>query len=299
MTGILLQHKETIMRPEFLNFVDMAYVDQLQTDIIYSLDILDKVGPYGFDDELLNLILGNSDASLQDLADRFRLELMKIQRELLAVQNLIITEDCEFHKATLLLEAFWVLQNLNDFTDIDRILESELQKDEMLYEVFKTLVPITIDELFESVSEFKPELKSVLKDYIKEKIRSSPEFTPYTEEEQNILNNYKLFMEYVQGRYCLGNDLLEQGWRPGFTYSQILPFINNSEINSDNKKAALDVMSALLLCSDGYKDVRGVFLANSDDILDGFNDFNAISNILLKAVLEFDSFKKVKANEKK
>ena len=56
MTGILLQHKETIMRPEFLNFVDMAYVDQLQTDLIYSLDILDKVGPYGFDDELLSRI---------------------------------------------------------------------------------------------------------------------------------------------------------------------------------------------------------------------------------------------------
>lgn len=273
-------------------FVEMAYVGQKQTEVVYALDIVDKVAQYGYLDRFTQILLGNPDATLQDLADTFILTLDDLQRELLNKQNIVVTKEAEFHNVTLLLEGFVNFQNLDDYTYITRFLETDMNYFDMMIEIFSQLCNLSQETLFSICSEFKPDLKIALEEYINDKIKSDYKFTPLTEEQVEIIENFKLFKQYLNGRYCLGIQLLESGYRPGFTCSDILNTLHGGLVNLDPKKTALDIMSVLYLTSDGYKNVLNVYRKLSGDIMDGLGNKAAIDTIITTAILEFDQFKK-------
>lgn len=280
------------MTDEISVFVEFAYVGQKQTDVVYSLDILDKVSQYGYLDNFTQILLGSPDATMTDLADRFFLELDNVQRDLLYKQNIVLTREAEFHNATLMLEGFVNFQNLADYTDISRFLETDLNYTEMMLEIFSNLTTLSKDVIFSICSEFKPDLKKALADYIRDKTKSSSDITPMTVEQREIIENFKLFRRYLNGKYCLGMQLVDSGYIPGFTIKDIMGLLYGGITNTDPKKTALDIMSVLYLCIDGYKDVSRVYKRLATDIMDGIGNRVAIDTIVTTAILEFDQFKK-------
>lgn len=272
-------------------FIDDFYSVDLADTIRASFDIMDKFNYDYNEQDFIRLLMEVENQATEYMHDMF-LSILNHKLDLVLKEHTIILNNAKLYQKNEFLEALFVVQQLNDYSPILYLLESDLESDEKLAEIIAQLSTLTPSEVISLVDEYDEQILEVLKNYIYQ--QQPDETNELDSTTKQIIAKYKEFYYYLDSSNIdtpIGVEYFEAGILPGLEFKSYLNYFNELTDNNDLAKMSLDILSILLLAIDGYLTPIECYRANSHLL---FNELDMIAKVdanLLNQINKFETFK--------
>lgn len=269
-------------------FIDNFYSDELKQEILRSLDLIEKFESDNIYDTLINLINQSETLSTEDICDYFVTELVNKLNFILREHKIITNPDTPIQKLNEILNALYLIQNLEDYTGIIRLLESFESDTEILVQILSELCVLSESEILECIYDFDAIILKNLKQFI-----YSKEKEPIEINDQNFINNIKTFFELFKIN-TVGQVLIKSGIKLNFSIKFYLQYLSKDILIGDNENIALNILSVLMITSEGQKDPVNVYRKISFHLFQNLNTTSIIEVELIKLLNKYNEYKNAK-----
>ena len=252
-----------------------------------------------------NIILNDDNITEEGLQDVFIYTLNNILTNLLSIHLIEINEhEITLNEKVQLLKALIDVQNLDDYSNITAVVETDLDTIKKFSEIVSQLTLLRSTDVYRIVQCIDPIMLDLLRGYIYNKDaeaeRKSKQFSSL---QINIINNLKLFKQWLKinqntkdiipyGLHMVNSFVLVG--QPFFSY---IPYINKDlENESPNPNLiGLNILSVIYM-SDEYCNPIECYRNNSEKLLDNLDLIKKVEASLVIILQSFDNFKKSDSN---
>jgi len=232
--------------------------------------------------------------SNEDLYDTFIIEVNKILDFILKEHEIIVTKETTLYEKNELLSSLLLIQDLEDYTPIARVLESLEPDADQLSSILGDLCMLDQTKLLEIIEWFNPNILFKLKEFvaIKEELRE----TSNDNNNLDLISGLRLFFKCFEG-FSLGKILLENNCIIGAKFADYLKFVESDIIMDSNEVTALNIYSVLIISSDGYNTPLLTYRKHSYELLQDLNKVSKIEVILLQLISKFEEYRKAQSEQ--
>lgn len=227
------------------------YTPQLSDELFRSFELL-FVFDKGFNDsEFVELVMDKDNQDNENLKDIILAKLKAKINYVLAEHTIKLQPETDFFICNEILSSLLLLQSLDDYTDVATILESQLDKEEKLATVIAYTSTLRESDVYPVLDSFSEDLITSILSYIYEQEKTNGEKS--NDLVNKILKKLQLLKSFIAENTALGITLVKHNIRIGEPFNMYLSHIVDhlASVKSIPQKA-LDVLSVLMISSDGY-----------------------------------------------
>ena len=274
-------------------FIDSYLNDDLADDVYSCFSLFEYFEYHNWDTEFIDLL------SAADYTDAGALPLLFIgllHKKLdfvLKEHTVKLVEDASITDKMEVLTALARLQTLEDYTGVIALLES-LEDDVTKFSlIISDFCNLESSQVASHTEHFSPLLLERLKLFIYAKEQTTDAATPLPPE---VLENASLFFKFNEeasiGLMLIKNDVLV-----GCSFKSYIPFIEEGMLVGDPKAVALNMLSLLVLSSDGFTSPLDTYRTYSMQLLHDLNTVSAVEVALIALIASFDEYKKAQSEK--
>lgn len=273
-------------------YVQDTFVPDMAAEIQRTTELLEHYQMEGFEDELKDIVYRSEDRTKDDTQDAFLSKLQDQVRFVLKSQMFTVSDEAKLFECNEILEALALFQDLEDYTLDINLLESDLEDSEKVYAILSKYCTLTDSKLFELIEEMDDDIIDAMKNLAYQKADDGKEDVGYSENELQIIHNFRRFMQFVKDRPTCGSNLLSCGAMVGLPLEH---YINNLGEDLETREVgdiALNVLSIIMLSEDALKEPLLALRRVSTGIFHDPSVAYKVDSIVTQALNEFNTFSK-------
>lgn len=268
-------------------FIETYYTEEIKRELYKSLSLFSLYEHNEARSGLEAIVTQHGLISNEDLVDTFRMEIITQLDYVLKEHTIVVTEEATISHRNEILSGLFLLQDMEDYTGVIRMLESMETDETMLVTILSDVCAIDETELMTIIGDFSPRMLLILKEYIYEKEESKAQPNP---ERSDILENYKSFL-HVCGKGTPGEALLKGNMLLGSNFAAYHSFVSEDLIVDSDDLTAANILSIIYLTENGWKNPLVHYRFYSEQLIKDLPRISRIDGIIMKlthAVSEYN-----------
>lgn len=282
------------MDPVIEAYIEQTFHPEKCQIIIQIFDVLEAFAYPDYQSPYVNLIMTMDNYNQQDVQDHFT-TLLHEQLDYVVHAHLIrLNEATPLWEKVNICEALAKIQNLDDYSNIAVVLESELDPEEKMADVLSQCCALTVHGLLPYIFNVEDSVLKQLKKYIQEKEETEGvTLTSFTELQKKIIKNLRSFKAFLEEekRHAVGIFLLENNVLIGQPLERYVPFVDECLRASDYEQVALDIYSLILLTDEGFNNPIHHFKKHTGLLLDDLHSISKVDILVNQIAGRFEMFK--------
>lgn len=276
-------------------FIDSYLNDDTADDVYSCFSLFDYFEYKNWDTDLIDLIAAADYTDTGALPTLFLGVLHKKLDYVLNEHTVRMTSDATIGNKKEVLTALARLQSLEDYTGVIALLESledDITKFSLIISDFCSLESTEVAILTE---HFSPLLLERLKLFIYAKEQNEHTELAFPPE---VLANATAFFKFKQDS-TIGLNLIQNDVLVGCSFQSYIPYIEEGMLTGDTATIALNMLSLLVLSSDGYSSPVDTYRTYSMQLLHDLNTVSAVEVALISLIASFDEYKKAQSEKER
>lgn len=286
------------MNDAILLYVASTYHDDLGRIVVEAIHLLHAYNDQTLEARLLDILMSDEETTSEAVQDGF-LEVLHqhLDRVLEAHSLRLNPEEATLNDKVATLDVFYRIQDLDDYSNILPILESTLDPYEKLAEIMMQMTQhIRQTDVYRLMLDFRPEVLDCVRTMIYAKKQYTMEDLPaYTAEQKTIIENIRLFKRFCETKALpkipIGIQMVESFVIVGQPFKAYLPYLTNAFTEQQLEFTALNILSVLLISSDGGYQPLMTYRDYSHQLLDTVNFITRVDVYISQFTGLFDRFK--------
>ena len=272
-------------------YVISRFTPELADEILRGFENMVAMGYNNPDSPFINLLMGYEYAA-EDMQDKFRQLHTQQLSDILKEHSLYILPTAKLTHINDVMSGVYLLQQLDDYSAIDSLLNSDMSDEDKLIEVLK--YPTTLNEfdILNTLDIRDSLFIKALQYYTNEKMLSAIDVPM---DNKDLIVNYKHFASFIGEQQATGVEMLRNGLKIGLPFENYIDYIDPI---SNTPQDALNLLSFLLMAENSYKFPLVTFRKYSSRFSDDLNTVSRIDAILTRMIGEFERYKLEQNNEK-
>lgn len=276
-------------------FLDAYASAELKEEIARSFSLFDFFEYKQANSLLLDVVI-NGDQRSDSKFDLFIKQLNNCLNFVLQVHTLTLIEEATLYQKNEILTALASLQKLEDYTGIIRTLESLEPNDHQLSLILSEQCQLDQGQILTLIESYNPSVLSKLKNYIyafeSEMLTHVPEgfdkmikaFIQVFEKPEAIANDS---FNYLGSFFYTNNIVLNM------EFNSYLPFVEDNFNSTQEEETSLQLLSVILLSSDGQASPLDTYRKYSFQLLQDLNKTSSIETYFVKNLAHLNEYLKV------
>lgn len=234
-----------------VSYIMDSYTPQLADELLRSFELLFAFDKSFSESEFVELILDKGNQDNDNLMDVIIAKLKGKLNYILNEHTIKLQPETDFFIYNEILSALMLIQSLDDYTDIAVILESQLDKEEKLATVIANVSTLRETDIYPVIESFSEDLLTSILTlaYEREKTSSNKERDLI----DKIMDRVHLLQKFIGDNTALGITFIKHNIRVAEPFHMYLSHITDYLPNVKNiPQKALDILSVLMISSDGY-----------------------------------------------
>jgi len=273
------------------SFIEDNYTEGLQEEILRSFSLFDFFEYNDIYGNFIDLLTDLSNRDIGTVQLNFTVELNKHLDYVLKQHTIEVTDETTIYEKNEIITALARLLKLDDYTSTISLLESFETDEEILSLILSDNCLLPDTKIMTLIDRFDPSMLKTLKEYI---------YSKEKDEDNNInidiLTNVKLFFKLFTNN-SIGLNLVRSNILIGEPFETYLQYVEGDLITPDNNTTALNILSVIILSSDGYESSLVTYSNYALRLLQDLNKVGTIEAIVINLISKFEEFKK--ANHEK
>lgn len=280
---------------ELIDTFIKKYLTQELADLIYeSYDLFEK---YDYDDvdySLIHILSREDFVTVDDLQDNFIQEFNKKLDFVINENGVTLTKETSIHDKNEILKSLYLLQHLEDYNNLFSIMNTNEDDEFIIASVIAENCSLDVSHLMSLIVCLEYSLLDRLKQYINSKInRGEVEHC-----EHDVIQTIKLFFSYLSSKNqsCLGTTLIQSRAQLGVEFKYYFPLIKDDVISLNDEQTALNLLSVIMLSSDGQIHVLETFRTYIGQLLDSVTLMQKVESLFTNHYNSFLEYKQRHGN---
>lgn len=276
------------MDNDILNFIDDYFHFELKQEILRSFNLLESFKVNIIYEDFVDILSQHGFKSNDYLRDAF---VRKLTDKLIFILNehtIKVNDDLDVFQLNELVSSLLLIQDLEDYTGIIRVLESFEQDEEKLSLILSDLCALDQTDILLSLESFNPVILTKLKEFIYSKEKEEEKEIQPEDFTNNLKHFFILYSDETLGR------ILSRDIYLGLSFENYINYIDPFILKLDDASLALNLLSVLMLSTDGQIDPINIYRKYSLAIV---QDMNRVANVevhLMKFLSQYLEYKKAK-----
>ena len=273
------------------NFIDMKYTLELGYELQRSLQIFDYFeyrDPYP---NIENLIMTCDDKDTAEVADQVAKVIKDGIDYLYKAHSITLADDVPLDKRNELLLAICIYMKLDDYTVPLTILYSDREDMEKFSDIFTDICTLSEIDIYDMIEDIDPSFFSIMKEYAEGKSEDE-QYNLTGRHSTDCVESIRLFKE-LYGDAAIGVQMATAGTLLGSAFTTYLGYVRNELIDpNDIKKTGLNILSVLLLSSNGNNAPLVTYKKYIDSITDNMDLVQKLEATIIGLYSEFENYKR-------
>lgn len=272
---------------DVVEYIASNYTHELGDELLRGLELLHMFGINEITEGSIVSIIASTQIEESDVVrDSVVHQVIAAIRQIATEHGLELQPNAGLYFLNEVVSAIYLLQQLNDYTTISTILESSDDDDDKIAQVVSSLSTLTAVEVRSEIVAVDQRLIAAIQAYIDQK-------TPSVVNEPNhlLIQKYRDFRKWIGETGCLGVRLLANDVAIGLPLESYIHYIKLPEKDTSGQ-LALDVLSVLLLASDGYELPMIAYRKISGHLATDLDQLSRLETTMLRINLDFEEYRK-------
>lgn len=242
---------DMILDEVVMTYILDSYTPQLADELLRSFELLFAFDKSFSDSEFVEFILDQGNQDNENLRDIILAKLKGKLNYVLAEHTIKLQPETDFYVCNEILSALMLIQTLDDYSDIGAILESQLDKEEKFATVIANVSTLRESDIYPVIESFSEDLLTNILTlvYEQEKTKGNKERDLINK----IMDKMQLLQKFIGSNNALGVTLIKHNIRVAEPFHMYISHITDYLANvSSIPQKALDILSVLMISSDGY-----------------------------------------------
>lgn len=275
---------------ELIDVFIKTYLTQELADLIYeSYDLFEKYGYEDVDHDLVSILSREDFISSDEMQDIFIIEFNR-KLDFVINQNgvTLINETCIADKNEI-LKSLYTLQHLEDYSSLYNIVNTNEDDEFKIASVIAENCSLDSSHVMSLISVIEHSLVDRLKEYIISKLNKDQKENC----DNDVINTIKTFFLYLSSKNqtCLGTALVQSRAQLGVEFKFYFPLVSEDIIALDDDQTALNMLSIIMLSSDGQTLVLQTFRSYIGQLLDSITHIQKVESLFTKHYNSFLEYK--------
>lgn len=285
------------MDPLIDAYITDTYPSELASDIYRAFALFDNFDMQDYISDFVDIVVMMSYDSAEGLQDTFIAKLNE-KVDFIFTNHLVrVNAETTLHDRVELMGALYDVQTLEDYGAIAITMESDDPCIEKFASVFSDLCALEETDIIAMMEHVDP----IMMDRLKVFVMAQPtavEQLPNVEGNAKLLAGLKSFKAFLNGKECLGLQLVDNGALINQPFKNYLPYIEGLLENKASKQLAIDVLSLLYISCDGHQAPFKVFHEWSHQLFDNNDTITGVDIELVNLVGNYAGYLGAIKNEK-
>ena len=266
------------------NYTELAFHEDLAALIFKAFHLFNLYNYLDYETDYINLLMSEDTMTPEDLSDKF-IETVKSQTTYIIESHLVKIVDYDtLEEAISIMEFFYNLQDLHDYTQLSVTLHSSNDIHECLSLAIHDHSSMSPHRAMEVISHIDPIMYKNLIDYVEKKVaNTSSNLMRYSDIGKEIVENMRMYISFTKKTDLIGASLMDASVILNQSIKNYSVFIGTAFNSMSIEDTAYNYLSVLYLTKDGidkpletYRDTIGIFLENIDLIANVETKLNTI-----------------------
>ena len=273
------------------NYVELAYHEDLGKLIFKAFHLFNLYNYLDYETDYINLLMVEDQYTPEDLHDNFISTVRKQTNFIINSHLVYLTDDATIAEAISIMEFFYNLQELHDYTQLSQTLHSSSDIHEALSLAIEDATNISSHRILSILDSIDPIMFHNLVDYVEAKVNNTTIALPrYSDIGKEIVENMRKYIAFTKRDSLVGATLMDASVvldQPIGNYSGYIGTFFNDKNDED---LAYNYLSLLYLTKEGierpiplYRDSIGTYLGDLDHIA-------SVEQILNKIVADYTTY---------
>lgn len=289
----------TSLSEEILSYISVTYAKEEQVDIFSSFDLLDQFGNKFYEQKYIELISRYDSISTSDKRDNFLLLLTKDVLDIVVQHGLNVNFDSNpsLEEINEICHFLYIVQNIEDYSFVTYVVNSGMSDKEKICNLLVHFTLLSKHRCMELIEDSCEVIADVIAKYVADKDIGVEKI------DKKHMDNYNIFLEFIGNQDCLGRLFFSDGLTT-LNLEDLSNFIDfeldlyvDSLFKINDAKAALDILSILLLCRDSWEMPMIKFKQNSSLFSSNLEHVTKLSYMLLAMLGDFNAFRESKGKQ--
>lgn len=279
--------EEMVVDELVYTYILESYTPGLVDEVMRSFELLYAFGKKFFDKDLVELVADSDNMDNENLKDTI-LAIVKRQLDaLLKEHSLTVEPDTDFFTRNEILSGLLLLQHLDDYNEVGFILESALDNAEKVSTVLSTVCAISHSKLLAVLTDVSEDLVIAIKAMVYDREKTAKQ-APLSDK---ILEKMRLFNGFIANNQALGVSLVKHGIRVGEPFEVYMHYLTDHlKTVSEIPQKALDILSTLMVSSDGYNLPLISYRRYNQLFLSDLNTITKIDAVITSMLNDFNRY---------
>ena len=274
-------------------YIRSTFIDELQTIIYNSFSLQEAFGIKYYEDKYIDLISRYDSIDRDSKQDNFILLLKKDMVKIINEHFIKINDDMDIHLNELneIVHFLFIIQNLEDYREVDYILHSNNTPRRILITLIKRYTLLQEFRLMELLDNVEKTIIDALQAFVEDKNQTDEE-----ELDRQRLKHINHFFNFINKTECLGLKLYEKGYS-NTTLRELLDLNNfnlpdyiDKLILTNLPQASLDILSILIITKDDYTLPMLKFNQNTVLFTNKFENITKLTMTLTSMLNDFNQY---------
>lgn len=271
-------------------FLELQYHPEMTQLLRDGFAVLDAYEFPEYAAKYLDVILSADQQDPANVTDRVVDMLQADLDNILGQHGMILRDDTPLLLRVQLTLCLNQLENLHDYNDVLPRFEAAAPPEEIFADLVAEYSLIEEMTLLNALERFDADILEKLKVLALSHpftVGDDPLPQPGTAE---LLQKFKQFQAFLENRETLGNAMIANGGRIGHLFLRYLPLVREFLQERSPEELATDVLSVLLLSSDGSREPQTVFSRYGEQLFSSLDELRAVSTALAEVVGRFNLY---------
>ena len=275
-------------------YINQTFQPELKSVVYASFSIMELFGIKFYEDDYIDIIRREDTVSSDDKKDIFLYLLKRDINSIILEHGIVISDELEVRLTEYneIAQFLYLVQNLEDYTEVVYRLHGEDKPRLILIDLIVQLSFMSKSRLLDIIVSVKDELISALKDYVVDRIENTSDEPPLDVKRKDYIDS---FFSFTNEEDCLGIELYRDGYT-NVTLQELsdlitfsLPDYIDRVISTDAAKAALDVLSILIITKDNYSLPILKFSKNTGMFTNKMENIAKLNTTMLNMLSDFEN----------
>ena len=264
-------------------YISEVFSPEQRDDILTSFDLYEDFELQNYDEDFIELIMMMSYDTTENTFDTFQSVVHKKLDYIVNEHRVKLIPGVSLYKKNEILKGLSRLLTLEDYTPVLTMLETLETTEIKFANILSDLTSLDEVDILEIVEYVSPVTLVSLKSYAT---------TKETVSDADV--NYELMSRASAFFKCFEQDTIGKQLAPvsllGQTFKDYLAFVKEELITDDNHLTVLNILSVLILSSDGYKDLLTGYRNNSNLLFDDIRKASLLEELVIKYNGQFNEY---------
>ncbi len=258
-----------------------TYLPQEMVDLIYeSYELFEKYDYEDVEYSLIDILSREDYISSDELQDVFITEFNNKLDFVIRQNGIELHNNVSIHDKNEILKSLYLLQHLEDYSVLSNIVNTHEDDHFKISSVIAENCSLDVSYVMGLLSEVEYTLVTRLKQYIDSKM--SKDIQEHCNDD--VIKTIKIFFSYLsqKNKTCLGTALVQSRAQLGVNFNYYFPLVSDDIISLEDEQTALNILSIIMLSSDGQVSVLETFRNYIGQLLESITHIQKVESSFTK-----------------